>query len=122
LLLRTDRKNLAELSWRLGLVLAAFNFIVIGTAAAGTNPRVGQSANLGFAFLIFVVYFNFLVLGKSWVESGQVQFAPFLLVLHGGALALASLWLIKRNTNWTLRRRARPAHSGNSKNSGGQAA
>ncbi|NVO06640.1 MAG: LPS export ABC transporter permease LptF [Rhodoferax sp.] len=102
-----DPKNLAELSWRIGLALAAFNFIVIGTAAAGTNPRVARSANLGFAFLIFVVYFNFLVLGKSWVESGQVQFGPFLLALHGGALVLGLLWLAKRNNNWVLRWRPR---------------
>jgi lipopolysaccharide export system permease protein len=106
LLLTPNRKNLAELSWRLGLVLAAFNFVVIGLAAAGSNPRVGRSANLGFAFLIFVVYFNFLVLGKSWVESGQVQFVPFLLALHGGTLALGALWLIKRNNNWAWRWRA----------------
>jgi len=103
------RQNLAELSWRIGLALAAFNFIVIGLAAAGTNPRVGQTANLGFAFLIFVAYFNFLVLGKSWVESGQAQFGPFLLVLHGGALVMGLLWLIKRHNNWVLRwRRRRP--------------
>jgi lipopolysaccharide export system permease protein len=107
LLLEPNAKNLAELSWRLGLTLAAFNFIVIGVAAAGTNPRVGRTANLGFAFLIFVVYFNFLVLGKSWVESGQVQFLPFLLTLHGGALAMGLLWLAKRNNNWSLRLRRR---------------
>jgi lipopolysaccharide export system permease protein len=108
LLKAPNLKNLAELSWRLGLALAAFNFIVIAVAVAGTNPRVGRSANLGFAFLIFVVYFNFLVLGKSWVESGQVQFVPFLLTLHGGALVLGFLWLIKRHFNWSPRWRARP--------------
>ena len=103
LVLERSPKNLAELSWRIGLVLAAVNFIVIGVAAAGTNPRVGRTANLGFAFLIFVAYFNFLVLGKSWVESGQAHFGPFLLVLHGGALVLSLLWLAKRNNNWVLR-------------------
>lgn len=108
LLFEPTRKNLAELSWRAGLVLAAFNLIVIGIAAAGSNPRVGRSANLGFAFLIFVVYFNFLVLGKSWVESGQVPFGPYLLVLHGGALVLGLVWLAKRNNNWSLRLRKRP--------------
>ena len=60
-----------------------------------------------------MVYFNFLVLGKSWVESGQVQFGPYLLVLHGGALALSLLWLTKRNNNWALRLRKRtPAKAG----------
>ena len=111
LLREPNPKNLAELSWRMGLVLAAINFVVIGIAAAGTNPRVGRTANLGFAFLIFVVYFNFLVLDKSWVESGQVQCGPYLLVLHGGALALCLLWLTKRNNNWAWHLRKRPAHN-----------
>ncbi len=96
-------KNLAELSWRAGLALAAINFIFIGLAAAGVNPRVGRTSNLGIAFLAFIVYFNLLVLGKSWVETGQVQVGVYLLTLHGGALALALLWLAKRHNNWTLR-------------------
>jgi lipopolysaccharide export system permease protein len=95
--------HLAELAWRAGLALAAINFVVIGLAAAGVNPRVGRAANLGFAFGAFVVYFNLLVLGKSWIETGQVHFGVFLLLLHGGALALALLWLVKRHNNWALR-------------------
>ena len=92
----------AELSWRIGLVLAAFNFIVIGVAASGMNPRVGTAANLGFAFLTFVIYFNMLILGKSWIEGGRVAFLPFLLALHGGALAVGGLWLAKRHFQWRL--------------------
>jgi lipopolysaccharide export system permease protein len=61
--------------------------------------------NLGFAFLAFVVYFNLLVLGKSWIQSGQVNIGVFLFGLHGGALALALLWLTKRHNNWALRLR-----------------
>ncbi|MCX8520399.1 MAG: LPS export ABC transporter permease LptF [Rhodoferax sp.] len=102
LLQQPTRQYQAELAWRLGLGLAAINFIVIGLAAAGTNPRVGRTANLGLAFLIFVVYFNLLLLGKSWIESGKVHAVPCLLVLHGGVLCLALLWLAKRNNNWQL--------------------
>lgn len=105
-LLRTPIKaHLAEISWRAGLALAAFNLIVIGLATAGVNPRVGKTANLGFAFMVFVVYFNLLILGKSWIETGQVQMVPYLVALHGSALAVALLWLAKRNNNWVLRRR-----------------
>ena len=96
-------RHLAELSWRIGLGLAAFNFILIGIASAGVNPRVGRTANIAFAFLAFVIYFNMLVLGKSWVESGQVGLGAFLIALHGGALIAALLWLFKRHNNWTLR-------------------
>lgn len=103
LLADPTKAHLAELSWRAGLALAAINFVVMGLAAAGVNPRVGRTANLGFAFGAFVVYFNLLILGKSWIETGQVHFGVYLLVLHGGALVLALLWLTKRNNNWALR-------------------
>ncbi|MDO8698895.1 MAG: LPS export ABC transporter permease LptF [Rhodoferax sp.] len=95
-------RYLAELSWRAGLFLAAFNFVIIGLAAAGVNPRVGRTGNLGVAFLAFILYFNLLVLGKSWIETSQVHFGVYLLALHGGALALGLLWLTKRHNNWTL--------------------
>ncbi|MCF8167142.1 MAG: LPS export ABC transporter permease LptF [Rhodoferax sp.] len=93
----------AELSWRLGVTLAAMNFVLIGLAIAGVNPRVGRSANIGFAFLAFVVYFNLLVLGKSWIQAGKVHFVIFMLALHGTALLIGVLLLLKRHRNWTLR-------------------
>jgi lipopolysaccharide export system permease protein len=94
------------------LVLAAINFIVIGVAASGMNPRAGRVTNLAFGFLAFVVYFNLLILGKSWIESGQISFGVYLVALHGGALALGLAWLAKRHNNWVLRlprRKAGPA-------------
>ena len=94
---------LGELSWRIGLAMVAVNFVLIGLAAAGVNPRVGRSVNIAFAFLAFIVYFNFLVLGKSWIESTQVRFDVFLLALHGGALTLALLWLAKRHNHWRIK-------------------
>jgi lipopolysaccharide export system permease protein len=94
--------HLSELSWRAGLTLAAINLVVIGLAAAGANPRAGRVSNLGFAFLAFVVYFNMLILGKSWINSASVRFDVLLLAVHGGALALAMLWLTKRHYNWSV--------------------
>jgi lipopolysaccharide export system permease protein len=103
-LVQTPTKaHLAEISWRAGLALTAINLVVIGLATAGVNPRVGRTANLGFAFMAFIVYFNLLILGKSWIETGQVHFGVYLLALHGGALILALLWLFKRHNNWVLR-------------------
>jgi lipopolysaccharide export system permease protein len=72
------------------------------------NPRAGRTGNLIFAFLAFVVYFNLLVLGKSWIENGQIHMLTYLVALHGGTLALGLLWLAKRHHSWTFfgRRRA----------------
>jgi lipopolysaccharide export system permease protein len=95
--------NLAELSWRIGLILAAINFIVIGIAVSSVNPRVGRSANLIFSLFSFVLYYNLLGLGQNWIASGKLSFGGFLLTLHGGALLLGALWLTKSHNNWHWR-------------------
>ena len=93
----------AELSWRLGLILAAINFVVIGIAVSSVNPRVGRSANLVFALFAFVFYYNLLNLGQNWIASGKVSSGAFMLALHGGTLLLGLLWLAKGHNNWRWR-------------------
>lgn len=92
--------NLAELSWRIGLILAAINFVIIGIAVSSANPRVGRSANLVFSLFAFVLYNNLLNLGQSWIASGKFTFGGFLLALHGGALLFGIFWLAKGHNNW----------------------
>lgn len=95
--------NLGELAWRLGLALAAVNLLVIALAVTSANPRVGRGGNLALALFIFVVYYNFINLGQSWISAGKFQLIPFLLVLHGGVLLLAIAWLTVRHNNWNWR-------------------
>jgi lipopolysaccharide export system permease protein len=95
--------NQAELTWRLGLALAALNFVVLAISVSSVNPRAGRSGNLVFALFAFVVYFNLLNLGQSWISTGRAGFATFLLALHGGTFAAAVLWLAKQHNNWALR-------------------
>ncbi len=111
------RANASELAWRLGLALAAVNFVVLAAALASVNPRGGRSGNLIFVVLTFLVYNNLINLGQSWIFGGSVSFGALLVILHGGVLLLALAWLFKRNANWTLRsalrrRGARPNRAG----------
>jgi len=105
-------RNFGELAWRCGLVFSAINLLVIGLGVAGANPRSGRTGNMALAFLIFIVYFNLLTIGKSWIETEKVSFWLLLLGLHGGTLFLASLWLAARHMQWApllaLHRRTRP--------------
>jgi lipopolysaccharide export system permease protein len=94
---------LGELAWRIGLVVAAMNLVVIALAITSANHRVGRGGNLALALFIFVVYYNFINLGQSWISAGKVQFFPFLIALHGGVLATALGWLTIRHNNWTWR-------------------
>lgn len=94
---------LGELSWRIGLVLAAINFVIIGVAISSANPRVGKSMNLVFSVFAFVIYFNLLSLGQSWIAAGKMTFTTYMIILHGGVFVLAIVWLAKGHNNWHWR-------------------
>ncbi len=95
--------NLAELSWRLGLVLAAINFVIIGLCASRVNPRARRSTDLLFPLFAFMLYYNLLNLGQSWIATERAPFGFIVLTLHGGALALSLVWLLKSHNSWHWR-------------------
>lgn len=92
-----------ELAWRMGMTLAAINLVIIALAVTSANPRVGRGGNFALALFIFVIYYNFINLGQSWISSGKAQLWPFMLALHGGAFAMALLWLTVRHNQWSWR-------------------
>ena len=96
--------NLGELAWRLGLAFAAFNLVVIAITVSSVNPRAGRSGNLVFALFAFVVYYNLLNLGQSWVSNSRAGFGHLLLGLHGTVMLIGAFWLAKQHNNWSLRR------------------
>ena len=107
LLVEPTPRNRGELAWRLGLAFAALNFVVLAVAVSSVNPRAGRSGNLVFALFAFIVYFNLLNLGQSWISGGRVGLLGFMAVLHGGALVAGALWLAKQHNSWTIRLRPR---------------
>ena len=100
--------NRSELAWRIGLALAALNFVILAVALASVNPRGGRSGNMIFVLLTFVVYNNLLNLGQSWIFVGLISFTNFLVLLHGGVFLLGAAWLAKRQFNWVLRSARKP--------------
>jgi len=63
---------------------------------------VGRSGNLVFALFAFIVYYNVMNMGQSWIASRKVPFGTFLLLVHGGTFCLAALWLAKQHNNWNI--------------------
>ncbi|RZI89044.1 MAG: LPS export ABC transporter permease LptF [Variovorax sp.] len=95
--------NKAEIAWRIGMLLAGANFVLLALTLSSVNPRVGRSGNLLFALFAFVIYYNLLNLGQGWVSSGRIGFGGWLLALHGGVLMVGLVWLTMRHNNWSLR-------------------
>ena len=86
--------NRGELVWRVGLVLAAANMLLLGIGMSASNPRHASNWNLLFALLAFFAYYNLINLSQAWVGSGRLGVGVALGVGHGGVLvlALALLW------------------------------
>ena len=95
--------NLGQLAWRIGLVLAAVNFVGLALAASTSNPRAGRSGNMLFAAFAFFLVFQLLNLGQTWIASGKATFTGVTLGLHGGTFVLVWLWLTKLHFNWSWR-------------------
>ena len=87
-------QNQGELTWRLGLLLATANLLLLGISVAATNPRRASNWNLLLALAAFFVYYNLVNLSQLWVTAGRLSMAAALAGLHGGAflVALAMLW------------------------------
>ncbi|NVM87779.1 lipopolysaccharide export system permease protein [Variovorax sp. SG517] len=111
--LLTDRSDMSrgELAWRVGMLLAAINFVLLALNVSSGNPRVGRSGNLLLALFAFVVYYNMLNLGQSWISSGKFGMGGFMLLLHGGVLLINLAWLGARQNNWGRRIRKSPSAS-----------
>ena len=94
---------LAEVGWRAGLPLAALNLLVLALAITVVNPRAGQSTSLVVALLAFVVYYNLMSMGQSWVASGRISLTTYIVGIHGSIFALAAFGLAARNNRWHIK-------------------
>ena len=111
--------NHGELVWRLGLVLAAGNMLLLGVGMSASNPRHASNWNLLFALLGFFAYYNFINLTQAWVSAGRLGLGAALLATHGSALAMGMslLWWREHGASGVAmarrrvrrRRRAAPA-------------
>ncbi len=98
-LLRTPTlRNQGELVWRIGLLCAAANLLLIGIGLAATNPRRASNWNLLFALLTFVIYYNLINLSQAWVSTAKLGMGTALAAIHGTAFGLAMLLLWWRDS------------------------
>jgi lipopolysaccharide export system permease protein len=111
LLLEPTPRHQGELVWRLGLVLASANMLLLAVGVSATNPRRASNWNILLALLTFVVYYNIINLSQAWVASGKLGMGNALLATHGSALliALFLLWWRQSGNSRGWRRHATQA-------------
>ncbi len=82
-LLRSDnRRDLAELLWRINVPISAIVLALLAIPLSFVNPRAGRSANLILALLVYMIYSNMLQMVQAWVAQGRVSLLVGLLSVH----------------------------------------
>lgn len=108
-LLRSDEAlQRAELHWRLAPPLSALVLALLALPLSRSSPRQPRYASLIVAILAYIVYANFLALGRSWLAQDKLAFGLGLWWVYLPTLALA-LWLIRRGLPLRRARTARKA-------------
>lgn len=88
-----DLYEWVELQWRMTLPLAVFVVGFLAVPLSRVNPRQGKYANLLPALIVIILYCNALVLGRVWLQEGNVPRALGFWWIHGVALVTAFLLL-----------------------------
>ena len=63
----------AELQWRLSQPITVLILSVIGVFLGKTSPRGGKGVNLLIGIIVFMLYYNGLLIAKSAIELGQMD-------------------------------------------------
>lgn len=62
----------AELQWRFALPLATIIVAFMALPLSHTDPRSGRYGKLALALILYLVYSNFLGVGKTWIVQQKV--------------------------------------------------
>lgn len=85
----------AELHWRFAVILAAPIMALLAFPLSYSTPRQGRYGKLALGILLFAVYFNLLITGRSMIEKESVPSWLGLWWVHATFIALAA-WLLWR--------------------------
>lgn len=88
--------HLAELSWRIGLPVAALLLSVLAIPLSFVNPRAGRSMNLVLALLVYMVYSNLLSVAQAWIAESYISWLLGLWAVHLCMFVLLLLLFYRR--------------------------
>ena len=71
LLASDSLKDRSELEWRIAVMLTVLVLALVAVPLSHSAPRQGRYARLAIAVLIYVPYWNLLIVAKSWLRDGE---------------------------------------------------
>ena len=90
----------AELQWRLSQPITVLILSVIGVFLGKASPRGGKSVNLLIGVIVFMLYYNGLLVAKSALELGRMD--PIIGLWGVHFLMLVFLLLLYQFRQWKI--------------------
>jgi lipopolysaccharide export system permease protein len=78
-----DLKQIAELQWRIGLPVMTLVLTMLAVPLGRLRPRQGRYAHVWIAVLVFALYANLALAGRTWISRGVLPAALGLWWVHG---------------------------------------
>jgi lipopolysaccharide export system permease protein len=100
-----DKLEQAEMHWRLALPISVLILVLLAVPLAKINPRDGRFGHILPALMVFIAYFNLLVVSKRWLTSGKITPALGMWWVHGLFLLLGIILLLRASGRWIKWRR-----------------
>ncbi len=106
LLSSTDRRDRAELHWRLAAPVSMLVLTLLVLPLGYAAPREGRYGRLLAAVLVYIIYANLLGTAEIWLGRGSVPMVWGMWWVHGLLLVLALVLLARRLRLPAARRKA----------------
>ena len=85
--------NIAELQWRFSLPISVLILALLAIPLAKVSPRQGRFAKFLPAILLYIAYFNLILVAKRWVAAGTISPYYGIWLVHFSFFALGGIFL-----------------------------
>jgi lipopolysaccharide export system permease protein len=96
-------RNLAEMTWRIGLPVSAMILAFLALPLSAVNPRTGRFLNVLVAVFLYMIYSNLISIFQAWVAKGSINPLLGMWGVHAGMLVLLAVLLYRRMYGLRLR-------------------
>lgn len=92
-----NTRDIAELHWRIAVPVSTLLLALLAIPLSKATPRSGRYAGLFLGVVIYVVYYNLLIVGRSALKQGDVNQYVGLWWVHATVLVFVALMVWRQN-------------------------
>ena len=100
----SGRGDWVELQWRIAIPIVLITLAIVAVPLSHISPRQGRFGKVGYALMVYLVYFNLLVATRAQLDSGVSPIVVNFWWVHLFFIALAVVLLHQRNRGGLLRK------------------